>query len=97
MNWQPIETAPKDGRYIWVAFHGHGESRAAIVSWAPTSLGRHGNWDYINSHDGQPQWWMPLERPTPPEGMDGPHCMCDGCVERHYEEVPTGNGEVDGR
>lgn len=85
-DWQPIETAPKDGTPIIVAFHGHGEDRVSIVSYS-SGIGRHA-WDYINSHDGQPQWWMPL--PAPPHGMNGPHCECDGCIEKHAEQASPG-------
>lgn len=81
-EWQPITTAPMNQR-ILVAFHGHGVERVAIV----TRIGQTGHWgdyDYINSHDGEPQYWMPL--PTTPDGMAGPQCGCDGCTERFYPE-----------
>jgi hypothetical protein len=84
-EWKPIETAPRDGTEIWVAFHGHGENKVQIVSWVAARLGRHGHWDYINSHDGQPQCWMPLYKPEPPSGLAGAHCLCDGCIEEHSE------------
>ncbi len=71
-------------REIWVAFHGRGNDNVQVVSWSTSSRGRHGNWDYINSHMGQPQWWMPHVKPEPPPGLAGPHCHCDGCTEEHY-------------
>jgi hypothetical protein len=80
-GWQPIETVPKDGSPIWVAFHGHGESQVLGVR------NYQGEWDYINSHDGDPQWWMPIAKPEPPPGLAGPHCGCDGCTERYAAEV----------
>jgi hypothetical protein len=43
-----------------------------------------GDWDYINSHDGEPKWWMPL--PEPPDGMAGPDCGCDQCTEKFAEQ-----------
>lgn len=87
-EWRPIESAPKDGTRMWVAFHGCGHNRVQIVSWSNQLVGRHGNWDYINSHYGRPQWWMPLEIPEPPDQMEGPRCECDGCLEK-YERPPS--------
>lgn len=78
-EWQPIKTAPKDGAPILVAYHGHGESHVIMVRWNETVASRTGrHWDYINSHDGDPQYWMPL--PSPPQGLEGAHCNCDCCI-----------------
>jgi hypothetical protein len=89
--WQPIETAPKN-QEVWVAFHGHGESRVQVATLTDTVQGRHGGWDYINSHDGDPQYWMPISTPAPPDGMKGPHCNCDVCI----EEYSQADGEPSG-
>jgi hypothetical protein len=80
MEWQPIATAPMHTP-ILVAFHGHGENRVTVV----TRIGQTGLWgdfDYINSHDGEPKYWMPL--PAPPDDIAGPDCGCDGCTEQYY-------------
>ena len=56
MTWQPIETAPKDGRFI--------------LAWSDydcTFIGIfNGTW-WIDDHDNicRPTHWMPL--PAPPE------------------------------
>jgi len=78
-EWQPIDTAPMFER-ILVAFHGHSKNVVVIASRIKRT-GHWGDWDYINSHDGEPQYWMPL--PTAPEGMEGPQCGCDGCTEQY--------------
>ena len=85
-EWQPIETAPKDGTRIWVAYHSaYGSAAVQVVSWSPRSLNGQNNWDYINSHDGDPKWWMPYVEPEPPpvETMEGPDCGCDYCTEKY--------------
>lgn len=69
MNWQPIETAPKDGTEIW-AYNGE----QARMYWAE---GHGENFDYalwvwsddllsdVDPSPDQPTYWMPL--PAPPE------------------------------
>lgn len=64
MNWQPIETAPKDGTQIlgytvWPAL--------TAVRWAQESFyyGRPGWEDEFSNVEWQPTHWMPL--PPPPE------------------------------
>lgn len=84
-EWQPINTAPMN-QPVLVAFHGHGESRV-IVATRVKQTGFWGDWDYINSHDGEPQFWQPI--PAPPGGMEGPDCGCEGCTER-YSEIQEG-------
>lgn len=60
MNWQPIETAPKDGEYILVY------AGRVTVAWFSD-----GEWLDGMNHDGyehethSPTHWMPL--PPPPE------------------------------
>ena len=59
-QWQPIETAPKDGTWvlIWCGWVGHPRSSAF----------EHGSWQNLpwvaNSKDYNPTHWMPL--PAPP-------------------------------
>jgi hypothetical protein len=87
-EWQPIETAPMH-QDVLVAFHGHGEVRV-IIARRLAQTGHWGDWDYINSHDGEPQLWMPL--PALPAGhtWEGPHCGCDGCTERFHGDENDG-------
>ena len=59
MEWQPIETAPKDGRKILV-FGG----RYKTVSLAEADGGW---WRSFRLPDTTPTHWMPL--PPPPETM----------------------------
>ena len=69
MDWQPIETAPKDGTVIdlWIHYPEHDRNaRAADVRWNADV----GEWQHGNFHLGQymhrptPTHWMPL--PPPP-------------------------------
>jgi hypothetical protein len=65
MNWQPIETAPKDGTIV-LAWDG----RAVYVAF----YGRYALWNEMSwigghckvAHITQPTHWMPL--PEPPKG-----------------------------
>lgn len=67
MEWQPIATAPKDGRHIlaaWPETWAQGQPHAEVCHWSGTY------WSY--SYDGdappthkQPTLWMPL--PEPPK------------------------------
>lgn len=81
MDWQPISTAPMH-TLILVAYHGHGENQVSIVRRTGTT-GHWGDFDYINSHDGEPKYWMPL--PEPPNDIAGPDCGCDGCTEEYCD------------
>lgn len=61
MNWQPIETAPKDGTMILV----HGPYGFLIVHWGNEANsgwhGEDGEWpEYACTH------WMPLPEPPCP-------------------------------
>ena len=72
MNWQPIETAPKDGRFILLA----GDSgyyttplRVEVCRWYPeyrplNPWQNHAN-DAFSDGGGPPLYWMPL--PEPPK------------------------------
>lgn len=69
MEWQPIETAPKDQTYVllWLSGEGHhGPRRYNITVGVYTPSG----WYYIADGSGgktsnDPSHWMPL--PDPPE------------------------------
>lgn len=60
MEWQPIETAPKDGELLvyWVCRE-TGEGFRAVAAWS--------QWGWISDGDGliYPTHWMPL--PAPPK------------------------------
>lgn len=70
MNWQPIETAPKDGSHILAAVHypAGGKSRGVwatlYVYWDPEFQEYpDGVWalDYENPiTSGKPTYWMPV-------------------------------------
>jgi hypothetical protein len=74
MEWQPIETAPKDGRLILLAdYSGYaelGEDGIWIASgrWLPEAdperFGVPGHWTDGVEFLYRPEYWMPL--PTPP-------------------------------
>ena len=71
-EWQPIETAPKDGSSILVALKG-GEVREAewFVRWYndPSKPGwMPANMDEEYGHYVEPTHWMPL--PKPPQTVD---------------------------
>jgi hypothetical protein len=65
-DWQPIDSAPKDGTEIL----GHNDGVYAIVSWQThrTMTGIYGNWadraGYLESYE-RPTHWQPL--PEPPK------------------------------
>jgi hypothetical protein len=64
MNWQPIETAPKDGRRIIAWFGANSEKYAESVYWLPEG----GCWVWSQDGDSPrtpPTHWMPL--PEPPK------------------------------
>lgn len=64
-EWQPIETAPKDGTAIWVSAVGVGEPVRTVQHW-------YGEWVNIYNGDSigwEPTHWMPL--PAPP--LDRPN------------------------
>lgn len=66
-QWQPIETAPKDGRPVLVtASHITGPNGEPVV-WAAVFVQKLGRW--VSTWDGEPlndaTHWQPL--PAPPE------------------------------
>lgn len=71
-EWQPIETAPKDGTAIWVAtiYNGHG---TGFMEPVRTYRHHYGEWTNIytyNSIDWKPTHWMPLPA-APVDNGDG--------------------------
>lgn len=67
MEWQPIETAPKDGTPILVCRVGYQAQQVAAVYWDWTFSRRY-PWQFLTIADGHakgwPTHWMPL--PPPP-------------------------------
>jgi hypothetical protein len=57
-DWQPIESAPKDGTEVLV----HDEGAVVIAWWSE----EHAAWMEHGPMKPPPQHWMPL--PTPPKG-----------------------------
>lgn len=88
MNWQPIETAPKDGTFVLV-WRGSNDSRR----WPPVVVAQYQEektftWEGGNKKNvhlkewraastgmsvGQPTHWMPLP-PDPQTGPGGEEC-----------------------
>jgi hypothetical protein len=67
-NWQPIATAPRDGKTIFIWYGGECVQAAYLGEW----YGRIPNWYLLDKWrnwgpvSDPPKWWMPL--PDPPEG-----------------------------
>ena len=65
MEWQPIETAPKDGTLVLVWDEDTGGAFAAQFLVEVTGWGNPGEWmDWHGMRLLQPTHWMPL--PDPP-------------------------------
>ena len=77
MEWQPIETAPRDGTWIQVKIPGHGSDN--IVAWQPGLLDSEGadcgDWTFMTEQEPPDDWtdgvcWavnsdgLPSTRPT---------------------------------
>jgi hypothetical protein len=60
-DWQPIETAPKDGTYFLAGFHDDLYGRKV---WAAMCNWRFGSFHVVEIYPAQPDFWMPL--PNPP-------------------------------
>lgn len=56
MEWQPIETAPKDGAAIQAEIPGHG--RDNVISWQP---------GFINDDNQDVSAWVVIDEQEPPE------------------------------
>jgi len=71
-EWQPIETAPKDGKWVLVYVNAWGRHEFAVCFF------RDDKWVYVDSNFedinediefGAPTHWMPL--PEPPKDKNG--------------------------
>ena len=64
-EWQPIETAPRDGTYILASPYWIGNPRADVVNWHKAQ--RSEGWLNIREGyiPGKPTHWLPI--PEPPE------------------------------
>lgn len=67
-QWQPIETAPKDGTpvLVWESEYGREALTAAYIEFTdPPPDGYHSGWfDRVHGHSElQPTHWMPLPHP----------------------------------
>jgi hypothetical protein len=68
-EWRPIETAPKDGRELWLGRHDRGG--VVIGSWKGDAR----QWERLDGKslsydiaiDNRPTHWMEFVRPTAPE------------------------------
>ena len=71
-QWQPIESAPKDGTWILVWWPYWAKTRPIVAKWfPPNSQSEDAGWDSIeslSSHHEPPTHWMPL----PPAPGDAP-------------------------
>ena len=69
MDWQPIETAPRDGTLILVCTRGYQRIRSMMTTfWSEASAKRFGaKFGWYHEGDGAitPTHWMPL--PAPPK------------------------------
>jgi hypothetical protein len=61
-DWQPIETAPKDGTHILI-YDAYGE--CSVVYWFTYDNGNDCGWTYDGGDRFDPSHWMPL--PDPPK------------------------------
>jgi len=60
--WQPIETAPKDGREIILFFPTYKENQIAVYRYnedGPLAWEGIGGWSDVEGEDA-PTYWMPL-------------------------------------
>lgn len=60
-NWQPIETAPKDGSRILLWFDGE-PGHVDLLSWTGTSWSNGDTYENV-FHGEVPTAWMPLPEP----------------------------------
>lgn len=62
MNWQPIETAPKDGTWILLSgcSFGHNMRVGRWYFWSDT---QGCDWSDYNNRGFKPTHWMPLPEP----------------------------------
>ena len=79
MNWQAIETAPRDGSWILIG-GGHADPEEWYGTydepWAVVATFRDNEWSFadwdgaLRSHYLNPKWWMPLPA-LPNVGLTG--------------------------
>lgn len=74
MEWQPIETAPKDGRIVQLYGRGwDGEPVVTVGGWIDATedepgLAEDAGWWSVDLVDNKPLMWQPLaDLPSPPE------------------------------
>lgn len=97
-EWQPIETAPR-GRRVLIAYAANGATAGVYVDFC--TLKARGDpkdrdsWDYINSHNGDPRFWMDAPEP-PQEGWHEVGCGCDGCMFRDEDWWDKRNADNSG-
>lgn len=74
LDWQPIETAPKDGRFVLIAFDcPNPEYKAVCVARIRKGWS---TWDsFPGDYTKHPTHWMPL--PPPPQAPAG--CGSTNC------------------
>ena len=65
-DWQPIETAPKDGRSLLIWSADEGIDLAHHNDWGRWQVQETADYDNEYFVDLKPTHWMPL--PEPPEG-----------------------------
>lgn len=78
LQWQPIETAPRDGSLIWVFLHDTG---IRTMFWmGPAQCAMYEGSSDPDAYDGcwceagdleeewSPKWWLPLESLAMPPG-----------------------------
>ena len=86
MTWQPIETAPKDGKRVLVYAWQDGVSLLGVGFWVqPRTLAELGGWicrtlpeQDVDGTFSDPTHWMPLPAPPPPApSVLMAFCDCD--------------------
>ena len=69
MDWQPIETAPKDGTWFLGWRNGYYEQdRVQVFRWHEATLPQDSGWmnapdNHEHGFDYEPTHWMPLPEP----------------------------------
>ncbi len=86
MNWQPIETAPKDGRLILIAER---DGRVQIAKWAREPWGTNSDWYVQLTSSGADTYptvdvthWAPLLAPPHAVRHDPSASSSSGPTER---------------
>lgn len=68
MDWQPIETAPKDGTRLWLFYPDARADDQQVVGWFVDDLRNGPRWiDHADCREfDEPTHWMPLPDPPRP-------------------------------